>query len=284
MNDVCAFISGLLDDAGRELIKRFGAANNVRLKKDSSLVTDADLASEKILIDGILKDFPGDAIISEESGYHRVDRSPGQRVWIIDPLDGTTNFANGFPFFSISVGYGEFQPDGSLKMLAGGIGDPIHSKKYLAADGLGATCNGKSLRVQGERPFAQSFLVTGFYYTVGQDLDREIERFRRVAQQCQSIRRDGSAALDLALVAEGVYDCFWERGLAIWDLAAGTLIVKEAGGAVANYPQGPVPVLSSANSSSLGQNQSTLGYNIEGEGVVAGSKVAVQEILKLLRT
>ena len=251
------------------------------MKKDRSLVTDADLASEKVILDRISNYFPADAIISEESGFLRVSRTPGQKDWIVDPLDGTTNFANGFPFFSISIGYGEFQSDGTIKIFAGGIGDPIHSKKYLALAGQGATCNGKKLAVQPSRPFGSCFLVTGFYYTIGKDLDREIERFRKVAQKCQSIRRDGSAALDLALVAEGVYDCFWERGLAIWDVAAGSLIVKEAGGTVANYPKSSGDA-GKANSASLAADALKLSYNIEGEGIVAGSASIVPEILTLL--
>ncbi len=261
--------------SGNELLKRFGSPTNVRQKKDSSLVTDADLASERVILDKISHAFPKDAIISEESGQRNVSRRQGERVWIIDPLDGTTNFANGYPFFSVSIGYGEFQADGRLRVLAGGVGDPVRSKFYLATLGHGADCNGKKLTVQQPRPIAQSFLVTGFYYTVGKDLDREVERFRRVAQTCQSIRRDGSAALDLALVAEGVFDAFWERGLALWDLAAGTLLVSEAGGTLANYPADP---------SSLCSDSHPVSYNIEGDGVVAGSGAVVSGLCKLLES
>lgn len=281
MTDLRQFIGETLDLAGTELLRRFGGANNVRMKKDTSLVTDADLASEKIVLDRISKFFPDDAIVSEESGYKNVSRSPGQRVWIVDPLDGTTNFANQFPFFCVSIGYGEFQQEGTVKILAGGVGDPIHQKKYLALDGGGATCNGSKMQVQAERPFPQCFLVTGFYYTVGADLDREIERYRRVAQRCQSIRRDGSAALDLALVANGVYDGFWERGLAPWDVAAGSLLVQEAGGLVINYPKSQGI---SASSASLAGSSSALSYQIEGEGIIAGTRTFVSEVSGLMTT
>lgn len=273
MTDIKNFISETLELAGAELIKRFGSPNNVRQKKDTSLVTDADLASEKIILERIAQYFPGDAIISEESGHLKVSRTAGQKVWIVDPLDGTTNFANGYPFFSVSIGYGEFQPDGFLKVLAGGVGDPVRAKKYLATLGGGAECNGRPLQVQKPRPIAQCFLVTGFYYTVGKDLDREVERFRRVAQTCQSIRRDGSAALDLALVSEGIFDAFWERGLAVWDVAAGSLLVSEAGGQVANYP---------AEASSLVPSKQTVPYSIEGDGIIAGSGAVVSELAKLI--
>ena len=280
MSTLTEFIDETLSLASSELLRRFGGTNNVRMKKDSSLVTDADLASEKIIIERISRFFPEDAIISEEAGQRNLKRSAGQKVWIIDPLDGTTNFANAFPFFSVSIGYGEFMPDGRLRILAGGIVDPVHKNSYLARLGGGATCNGAPILVQQDRPFAQCFLVTGFYYTVGKDLDREIERYRRVAQQCQSIRRDGSAALDLALVAAGVYDGFWERGLALWDIAAGSLLVEEARGLVTNYPVN----LAKAELASSGGTPAALSYNLEGEGIIAGTPTVVSQVKNLLAT
>ena len=279
MTDLRGFLSETLELAGAELLKRFGQSNNVQMKKDTSLVTDADFAAEKIILERIGKYFPNDSIISEEAGYLKVSRTPGQKVWIVDPLDGTTNFANGYPFFSTSIGYGEFQADGKIVINAGGIGDPTRQKKYLAIRGQGAHCNGKVMRVQAERPFERCFLVTGFYYTLGNELDREIERFRKVAQKCQSIRRDGSAALDLALVAEGVFDCFWERGLGLWDVAAGSLLVEESLGIVSNYPSSDT---ASATPASLGGGGGAVIYSIEAEGIIAGTKTAVTEIKNLL--
>lgn len=268
------FIDETLRLAGAELKTRFGGQNNVRAKKDTSLVTDADLAAEKIVLDRIAKYFPEDAIISEESGYHRVSRAPGQYVWIVDPLDGTTNFANGFPFFCTSIARCQFTADGHIQSVAGGVGDPIHDSIYLAARGAGATKNGARMSVHPDRALEQSFLVTGFYYTKGDDLDREINRFRKVAQSCQSIRRDGAAALDLALVASGVYDCFWERGLAVWDIAAGNLLVSEAGGRILNYP--------AADSASLVRNKAQLSYNLEADGIIAGSSQTASSIYEHL--
>jgi myo-inositol-1(or 4)-monophosphatase len=279
MVDIRGFLTETLELSSGELRSRFGADNNVRAKKDRSLVTDADLASEKIILERLARFFPDDAVISEESGQKNVHRTRGQRVWIIDPLDGTTNFANGFPFFSVSIGYGEFTVDRSVKMLAGGVIDPVHGQCYLAELGQGAFRNNQKICVQEPRSFSRCFLVTGFYYTMGNDLDREIERFRRVAQNCQSIRRDGSAALDLALVAAGVYDGFWERGLAIWDVAAGSLLVQEAGGYVSNYPvEAPI----SATSAPLAATQRPITYSIEGDGIVAGVRSAVEEIRQRL--
>ncbi len=118
------------------------------------------------------------------------------------------------------------------------------------------------------------FLVTGFYYTTGDALDFEIERFHKVAQSCQSIRRDGSAALDLALTASGVYDAFWERGLGLWDVAAGSLLVSEAGGQIFNYPQ--------QKTSSLDSSERQLSYNLEGDGIIAGSRDVAAELFSLL--
>jgi myo-inositol-1(or 4)-monophosphatase len=274
------FIGDMLDLASGELLRRFGSVKDIKTKKDTSIVTDADLASEKIILDRITKFFPDDAIISEESGQMKVNRAAGQKVWIVDPLDGTTNFANSFPFFSVSIGYGEFLANGRIRILAGGIADPIHKNRYLAQLDHGATCNGSPMKVVKDRVFSQCFLVTGFYYTVGKDLDREIERYRRVAQQCQSIRRDGSAALDLALVAAGVYDGFWERGLALWDVAAGSLLVSEARGIVTNYP----PPGTAAEVASLGTTSAGLSYNLEGEGIIAGTPTVVSQISHLLAT
>jgi myo-inositol-1(or 4)-monophosphatase len=279
MSNLIDFIEETLDLASVELLSRFGAVKDVKTKKDSSIVTDADLASEKVVLERIQKFFPDHSIISEESGQINVDRAPGQKVWIIDPLDGTTNFANSYPFFSVSIGFGEFSSDGQIRMLAGGIADPIHKNRYLAVDGQGATCNGGVIHVGGPRPFAQSFLVTGFYYTVGKDLEREISSYHRVAQKCQSIRRDGSAALDLALVAAGIYDGFWERGLALWDIAAGSLMVKEAGGNLHNYPSS---MDHKAEFSSLDTGRELLSYRLEGDGIIAGTSTAVSEIKELL--
>ncbi len=260
------FIEETLRLTGIELKNRFGGNNNVREKKDASLVTDADLASEKIVLDRINKYFPNDAIIAEESGHHRVNRSPGQYVWIVDPLDGTSNFANGFPFFSTAIARCQFTSDNRIEVVTGGIGDPIHDNVYLAEKGHGAHCNGRKISVQTPRPISQAFLVTGF----GRDVDREMVGFRSVARACQSIRRDGSACLDLALVASGVYDAFWERGLALWDMAAGNLLVSEAGGTILNYP--------SAKTASLNGIKLDLSYNMEVDGIIAGSPQIVEAI------
>jgi len=260
------FLEETLKLAGAELIKRFGGNNNVRQKADSSLVTDADLASEKVVIDRIKKFFPNDIIFSEESGLSSLKRDPGTHVWIIDPLDGTTNFANDYPFFCVSIGRGMFNERGEVKMQLGGITDPTKAKTYLAEQGKGATLNGSPMSVTKTKDVAKSFLVTGFYYAKGQKLSAEIDKFKRVAEVCSSIRRDGAAALDMALVAEGVFDAFWELGLQPWDVAAGSVLVQEAKGLVLNY---------TSSSESV--------YNIEHDGVIAGSHDIVRELRQLFK-
>ena len=171
---------------------------------------------------------------------------------------------SGYPFFCISIARGRFLPSGRIEVEQGAIYDPNRQRLYFAELGKGANVNGQPLRVSAPRDFAKCFLVTGFYYMREDTLQREIDRFSRVAQRCQTIRRDGAAALDLAYTAEGVYDAFWEVGLAPWDVAAGALIVREAGGVVRNYSINPE------------------GFDIFGHGIIAGNPTAVADIASLL--
>lgn len=259
------FFQETLSAAGHELQSRAGKPFEIRTKADTSLVTDADLASEKVILSKITHNFPKDTILAEESGLSRVERIPGEHIWIVDPLDGTTNFANGYPFYCVSVGRGRFLHDGSIEIIAGGVWDAPRGRFYYAELGKGAYVDGRRISVAPNREFSKSFLVTGFYYNQGEQLQAQIQRFGRIASRCQTIRRDGAAALDLALVAEGVYDAFWELGLQPWDVAAGSLLVKEAGGVVQNYPE-----------------SMWSGYSIEGVGVIAGSESVTAEIKTLL--
>lgn len=259
------FFAETMNRAGDELAKRQGQKLKIETKRDTSLVTEADLASEKVILESIRRHFPDDLILSEEAGLSSMDRKPGTHIWIIDPLDGTTNYANGYPFYCISIARGRFRPDGRIESEVGAVYDAARGRLYHAAKGQGATVDGKKIQVSPNRPFAHCFLCTGFYYMKDKDLTREIERFARVAQQCQSIRRDGAAALDLAFVAEGIFDAFWETGLAPWDVAAGNLLVREAGGQVRNYLQ-KTPEF----------------YDLEDATVIAGSASAVDSLVSLL--
>ncbi|SME89848.1 inositol monophosphatase family protein [Pseudobacteriovorax antillogorgiicola] len=210
----------------------------VTQKKDDSLVTEADLASEKVIIDALTEHFPGDKIYSEEAGLSSADRHEGSYIWIVDPLDGTTNFSNHYPFFCVSMGRGVFTKDGKIEIVQGGVYDPVREECFLAERGRGASCNGRDISVRPDRPPEEGFIVTGFSYHKGPELEVDVNRFLRVAEVCQSIRRDGAAALDLAYVAYGIYDGYWEFGLRPWDIAAGSLIVQEAGGYVYDTGRG----------------------------------------------
>ncbi len=258
------FMAETLASAGRELKRFRGEKLEINFKADASLVTAADLASEKVIIATIQRHFPDDLIYSEEAGLSAKGRTPGGFIWVVDPLDGTTNFANGYPFYCVSIGRGRFRADGSIECLTAGILDAARDRVFYAGRGEGAYVDDRKISVAAARDLAKCFLVTGFYYMKGSDLAVEIERFARVAQACQSIRRDGAAALDLAFVAEGVYDAFWEVGLQPWDLAAGSLLVEEAGGGVRNYQQTALP------------------YSIEATGVIAGSMSAVKSVAALI--
>lgn len=227
----------ILRNAGQEIekVKSLGAVN-VQHKADQSLVTTADIASEKIILKMIGELYPEDAILSEEAGVSQQapDGHSERYMWVIDPLDGTTNFANNYPFYCVSVARVRYTNDKS-EVLLGGVYDPVRDKMYLAEKGGGAFCNGHRIHVRDSRSLQEAFLVTGFAYFHGKDLEEEVSRFKRVALKCQSVRRDGAAALDLAMVAEGIYDGYWEKGLQSWDVAAGALLVEEAGGVVVRY-------------------------------------------------
>jgi myo-inositol-1(or 4)-monophosphatase len=258
-------MESLLKDAGHELSQRVGGRLGFQVKSDTSIVTEADLASEKAIISKIRSHYPDDVIYSEEAGLSHSYRIPGDFIWIIDPLDGTTNFANGYPFYCVSIGRGRFNTNGAIEVIEAGILDGARSRMYYAKKGQGAYVDRKPIRVAQPRDFNKNFLVTGFYYMQGPELLRQIERFARVAEKCQTVRRDGAAALDLALVAEGIFDAFWETGLQPWDVAAGSLLVTEAGGQVRNY---------------FGQTESH--YDIESPGIIAGVRETVETIRGLL--
>jgi myo-inositol-1(or 4)-monophosphatase len=260
------FLAETLDLAGKELLSRFGGKLNISTKRDASLVTDADLASEKLIIDRILRYFPDDLILSEEAGASSSNRQPGKNIWIIDPLDGTTNFSNHYPFYAVSVARGTIQANGQIFSMIAGVEDPSRKDRYLAVRGKGALWNDKPISVAEPRPFERCFLCTGFAYKVGAELSADLLGFSEISQRCQSIRRDGAAALDLALAARGVFDCFWESGLQTWDVAAGSLLVTEAGGKVVNFGHSQLDA-----------------YNIENTTIIAGNHQTVDILQGLIK-
>lgn len=203
-------------------------AVEVQRKARNDFVTEIDKRSEQEIIQVIRKAYPDHAILGEESGYS--EGIDNEVCWIIDPLDGTTNFIHGFPHFSISIAVKHRN-----QLEAGVIYDPIRNELFTAARGKGATLNDRRIRVSARKKFVEALIGTGFPH-------REIEHFRsflkileNIFPQCAGVRRAGSAALDLAYVAAGRLDGFWEAHLKEWDMAAGALMVQEAGGIVSDY-------------------------------------------------
>ena len=221
--------------AGKLLRDMLGSALGVRSKGlRSNLVTEADTASERLIRDIVSADFPDDAILGEEGGASG-DARRGR--WIVDPLDGTTNYAHGYRCFSVSIAY-----ESADGLQAGVVYDPMADELFSAAAGGGAHLNGERLRVSARSDLRDGLLVTGFP-PVGADDDLENLRVMgRFMRRAQAIRRDGSAALDLCYVAAGRFEGFWEAGLHAWDVAAGALIVSEAGGRVSDYAGAPLRI------------------------------------------
>jgi myo-inositol-1(or 4)-monophosphatase len=203
---------------------RIDSIREVRHKGVVDLVTDVDVQSEHDVSAAILSAFPTHSILGEEGGAR--GGSDARCRWIIDPLDGTTNYAHGFPLFCVSIG---FEVGGRLTL--GTVYVPSLDELFVAQDGEGATLNGKPIRVSAVDELSQAMLATGFPYDRA-DLTRALRSFEALSRQAQAVRRVGSAALDLCYVACGRFDGYWEHVIKPWDLAAGALIVREAGGIV----------------------------------------------------
>ncbi|MGB6296180.1 MAG: inositol monophosphatase family protein [Rivularia sp. (in: cyanobacteria)] len=197
-------------------------------KRPGDLVTAADKASEAVVLETLRRHFPEHAILAEESGI--LGNQNQEYLWAIDPLDGTTNFAHEYPFFSVSIGL-------LIKGVpqVGVIYDPFRNELYRAAQGLGATCNRFPISVSKTSQLNKSLLVTGFAYDRRETDDNNYTEFCHLTHLTQGVRRGGSAALDLAHTACGRLDGYWERGLSPWDITAGIIILREAGGKVTAY-------------------------------------------------
>lgn len=210
--------------AGAVLAERFEQKRTIEFKGGIDLVTDADKAAEAVLIAFLREQHPYHAVLAEESGA-----SAGSAAfrWVVDPLDGTTNYAHGVPHFSVSVAV-----EGPQGLLAGAVYDPLRRELYSAGRGEGATLNGKRLQVTQVASLSQALLASGFPYDVREKPAVPLGLFTHFVRLGQGMRRFGSAALDLAYVAAGRYDAYFETGLKPWDLAAGALLVQEAGGVV----------------------------------------------------
>lgn len=221
------FLLSTAVETGEILMKYFHRTHRIEVKPGAGIVTEADKAAENYILKKIYRNYPESSIITEESGEFRRSES---LCFVIDPLDGTSNYAHGFPWFCVSIG---LYVDG--KSRAGVIYHPILKEMFFAAAGQGAYLNGKRIHVSQTARMSEALLATGFYYSKGKTLRKEVEVFGKMNQAALGVRRPGSAALDLAYVACGRFDGFWEKGLSSWDVAAGFLIVTEAGGKVTDY-------------------------------------------------
>jgi len=218
--------------AGTALLRMVGRIRHIRKKGPIDLVTEADLRAEGIILDAIQNAFPGDNILSEEAGARN---SPAAaRTWIIDPLDGTTNFAHGFPFFAVSIALRL-----EREIVLGVVYIPTSRELFEASRGRGAFLNKRPIRVSTTAGIGDALLGTGFPYDIHERPERILPLFGGMIAAAQGVRRPGAAAIDLAYVAAGRLDGFWEEGLKPWDTAAGVILVEEAGGVLSTFEGAP---------------------------------------------
>jgi len=223
-------------DAGRVLAEKFGRVT-VTHKGDIDLVTEADLAAERLIVERVRSYHPRHAVLAEEAGeVVAVGGGDAEYKWIVDPLDGTTNYAHGYPVFCVSIAL-----EHRGEVVVGVVYDPLRDELFAAERGEGATLNGRRMRVSDTAELNRALLCTGFPYDVRQRAEFA-RHFAAFIMSAQAVRRDGAAALDLAYVAAGRFEGFWEEGLRPWDVAAGTLLVREAGGSVTHYDGTPFRV------------------------------------------
>lgn len=246
--------------AGKILRDGFGTTFMISSKKERhDLVTEFDIKCEKSIINHIKEHYPNHIFLAEESGESgNIVLSNSSTRWIIDPLDGTVNFAHSIPIFAVSIAA---EVNGEL--TCGVVYHPMLNELFVAEKGKGAWLNGKQLHVSSAPKLSESFLVTGFPYNISANPSEFIDIFYRFLKLGIPIRRLGSAALDLAYVAAGRFDGFWEAGLSPWDVAAGVLIIKEAGGKVTQY--------------------SGESYSITDKSIVATNALIHDEIIEVFR-
>lgn len=217
------FAVELAKEAGQILMDHFERRLAVESKSSEiDLVTEADVASEKLIVEAVRERYPGHSILSEEG---LGEEQAGEFLWLIDPLDGTTNYAHGYPVFCVSIALQREE-----ETVLGVTYDPVRDELFCAERDQGAYCNGRRLSVSDTDSLRRSLLATGFAYTRASIEDNNVAEFGRIMPQVQGVRRGGSAALDMAYVAAGRLDGYWEFHLSPWDWAAGDLFVREAGG------------------------------------------------------
>ncbi len=213
--------------AGRLLVANYGRLkqSDIQAKSKNDFVTSIDKRSERIIVSTVHSHFPDHGILGEEGGQQRGKRT----YWIIDPLDGTSNYIHLFPMFSVSIGVIE-----RGKIIAGVVYDPLHKELFSALRGHGAFLNGKKIHTTSTRSLSQAFMATGIPFRARDRFSQYVASFEKISLGSVGVRRGGSAALDLAYVACGRFDGFWELDLSPWDIAAGALIIQEAGGKISD--------------------------------------------------
>jgi len=221
-----SFAVELAKKSGLLLKEKFSKAHTIHYKGDINIVTEADRMSENLIMEAISRRFPDHGILSEESP---AVTGAGKMRWIVDPLDGTTNYAHGYPVFCVSIAL-EIED----KIFLGVIYDPMRDDMFVAVRGEGAFLNDKKITVSPVKDLSRSLLATGFPYDIRESKENNLDYFNAMAVKVQAIRRAGAAALDLAYLAAGRFDGFWELKLKPWDTAAASLMVEEAGGVVSD--------------------------------------------------
>lgn len=240
--DPLDFVTSLARDAGAILRARIDDPHVIVEKHPHDLVTEADRASEEAIVAAIRDAFPTAAILGEEGGIYR---GSGDERFIVDPLDGTTNYAHGYPIFCVSIAY-----ERAGRVEAAAIDAPLLGMRFAARRGGGATLNGTPIGVSRAEAVSRALVCTGFNPA---RYDRNAAFFAALSRLAQGVRRDGSAALDLALVAAGRFDAFWEWDLKPWDVAAGALLIEEAGGRVTAIGGGPFDIAAGSIAASNGR-------------------------------
>lgn len=224
--------------AGRHILRERSQEVDISLKAPDDLVTNVDRSTERLIVERLRESFPDDRIAGEEFGHEQGSHGgEGERTWIIDPIDGTLNFAHGVPLYCVSIG---LQIEGQTRV--GVIYDPNRDEMFSAAEGQGAHLNGQPMAVSDVDGLAPAVLVTGFPLGDTDYFEWTMRQFDLLTRRSRGIRRLGSAAIDLAYVAAGRLDAFWEYGLSPWDTAAGILLVTEAGGKVTAINGSPFSV------------------------------------------
>lgn len=255
--------------AGEVLLSYLGKIGTATQKgRPGDLVTVADKASEAVVLEILQRHFPDHSILAEESGKLGLPES--EYLWAIDPLDGTTNYAHQYPFFAVSIGL----------LIAGVpevgvIFDPFHQELFRAAKGLGATKNRRPIQVSTTTQLSESLLVSGFAYDRHETTDNNYAEFCHLTHLTQGVRRSGSAALDLAHVACGRLDGYWERGIAPWDISAGVILLLEAGGKVTAYDENPLSI----ESGRILATNGLIHHSLSQELIIVGDKTARSNII-----